>query len=149
MYQGVRLKSAPFAPFGRSFLPDAVLQKAGFIRNLDLPYERSTATKSTHHEFFKISVESMFGAPSPKIMRVDPLRERLVISETEKGRGEFLLFGEVRSITVNPANKAQVTVVPSVAKRRKLEFYMESPEIAAQFVQRLETLVQSLKLGDK
>ena len=148
MFKGPRLKSAPFTPFSRSFLPDSILRKAGFVKSVDTPYERNTATRESHHEFYKITQDSMFGAPSNKILRLDSLRERFVISETEKGRGHFLTFSDIKEIKVDEVNPTHVTIKPNQDRLREMSFTMESAEIAAQFAQRLETLVQARKMGD-
>lgn len=147
MYRGPRLKTAPFAPFNRSFLPESVMRKAGFIKSGDTPYERNTATKDSHHEFFNITQESMFGAPTQKKLRLDILRERFVISDTEKGRGHFLTFTDIKEIKIEEGNPCHVMIKPNDSKLRGMSFNMETPEIAAKFVQRLETLVQARRMG--
>ena len=149
MYKGPRLKTAPFAPFSRAFLPERLMRETGFIKSADTPYERNTATKDSHHEFFKITQESMFGSPSQKVLRLDVLRERFVISDTEKGRGHFLTFTDIKEIKIDEANIAHVLIKPLDTKLREMSFTMESPEVASKFVQRLETLVQARRMGPK
>lgn len=144
--KGPRLKTVPFAPFSKSFLPEGWLRKVGFIASTDQPYERNTATRSTHNEYYDITLDSMFGAPSPKILRLDSLRERFVISETEKGRGPTLKFSEIKSIRIDDLNPTHVTVKPVSAKTREMKFNMKSADVTTQFVQRLETLVQAKKM---
>jgi len=148
MYKGPRLKTAPFAPFNKAFLPEAMLKKAGFVKSNDMPYERSHATRTTHQEFYKISQESMFGAPSQKVLRVDSLREKIIISENERGRGIFLSFGEVKQILIDESDPTFVTISSSDSRIRDMGFHMESPETAMSFTQRLETLIQARKIGD-
>jgi hypothetical protein len=149
MYKGPRLKSAPFAPFNRAFLPEQVMRKAGFVKSSDMPYERNSATRETHQEYYKVTQESMFGAPTPKVLRLDSLREKLVISTTEKGRGHFFEFAEIKSVRLDEFEPIHVTIRPADEKLREMTFRMESPELASQFVQRLETLVQARNMGDK
>jgi hypothetical protein len=149
MLKGPRLKTVPFTPFSRSFLPDQIMRKAGFVKTSDMPYERNNATRETHHEFYKITQDSMFGAPTPRILRLDSLREKFVISNTEKGRGNFFDFSEIKSVEINEFDPVLVTIRPSDEKLRDMVFKMESPEQTQQFVQRLETLVQAKHMGDK
>jgi hypothetical protein len=149
MLKGPRLKSAPFVPFSRSFLPDQVLRKAGFIKTNDMPYERNSATRDTHHEFFQITQESMFGAPVPKVLRLDSLREKFVVSATEKGRGQFFDFSGLKGVEIDVMDPLHVTNRPTDDKLAIITFKMQSPEVAQQFVQRLETLVQAKHMGDK
>ena len=80
MYKGPRLKTSPFAPFNKAFLPESMLRKFGFVKSNDMPYERSHATRETHQEYYKVVQDSMFGSPNNKILRVDPLREKIIIS---------------------------------------------------------------------
>ena len=148
MYRGPRLKTAPFAPFSKAFLPEPMLRKFGFVKSNDMPYERSHATRETHQEFYKVVQESMFGAPNQKILRVDPLREKIIISETERGRGIALSFSDIKSIIIDDTDPIHVIIIPHEAGLREMSFRMESPEIAIQFTQRLETLVQARKIGD-
>jgi hypothetical protein len=149
MYKGPRLKTAPFAPFNRAFLPEQIMRKAGFVKSNYMPYERNSATRETHQEYFKVSQESMFGAPSPKVLRLDSLREKFVISTTEKGRGHFFDFAEIKSVRLDEFDPTHVTIHPADEKLREMSFRMEAPEIASQFVQRLETLVQAKNMGEK
>ena len=148
MYRGPRLKTAPFAPFNKAFLPEAMLKKAGFIKSNDMPYERSHATRTTHQEFFKILQESMFGAPSQKVLRVDSLREKIIISDSERGRGIFLQFLDIKHIQIDEDDQKHIIIVPTETRIRNMSFFMESPEIALSFIQRLETLIQAKKIGD-
>ncbi|OHS94006.1 hypothetical protein TRFO_11503 [Tritrichomonas foetus] len=148
MFKGPRLKSAPFAPFGRSFLPEFVLRKAGFVKGNDTPYERNTSTKTTHNEYFKISLDSMFGSPSPKILRLDTLRERFTIANSQKGRGQYIDFSDIKSIKQDSMASSHIIITQNDFKR-SIAFSMESPEIALSFVQKLETLVQARKMADK
>lgn len=143
------MKTAPFLPFNRSFLPEPMLRKTGFIQNDDTPYERANATKTTHHEYYKVIQESIFGPPSNKILRLDSLRKRFVVSETEKGRGNFLMFTDIKQILIDDTNPIHVTVLPLDRKLNKISFNMENPAIAKEFVQKLDTLVQAMKIGDK
>jgi hypothetical protein len=149
MYKGPRLKSSPFVPFNRAFLPEQIMRKAGFVKSNDMPYERNSATRDTHQEYFKVTQESMFGAPTPKVLRLDSLREKFVISTTEKGRGHFFEFSEIKGIHVDEFDPIHVTIHPADEKLREMTFKMESPEVASQFVQRLETLVQARNMGNK
>jgi hypothetical protein len=149
MLKGPRLKTAPFAPFNRAFLPEQVLRKAGFIKSNDMPYERNSATRETHQEYYKVFQESIFGPPSQRTVRLDSLREKLVVSTTEKGRGTFFEFADIKNIQVDEFDPAHVTIHSIEDKGRGISFKMESPEIASQFVQRLETLVQAKHMGDK
>jgi hypothetical protein len=148
MYRGPRLKTSPFAPFNKAFLPEAMLRKFGFVKSNDMPYERSHATRETHQEYYKIEQESMFGSPNHKILRVDPLKEQIMISETEKGRGIFLSFSDIKQIIVDDLKPDYVTVIPHDPKISPMKFTMESPDVALAFTQRLETLVQARKIGD-
>lgn len=143
------MKTAPFLPFNRSFLPEPMLRKTGFIQNDDTPYERSNATKTTHHEYYKVIQESIFGPPSNKILRLDSLRKRFVVSETEKGRGNFLMFTDIKQILIDDTNPIHVTVLPIDRKLNKISFNMENPTVAKEFVQKLDTLVQAMKIADK
>jgi hypothetical protein len=149
MFKGPRLKTVPFVPFNRSFLPDQVLRKAGFVKTNDVPYERNSATRDTHHEFFQITQDSMFGAPVPKVLRLDSLREKFVVSATEKGRGQFFEFSGIKTVEIDVMDPLHVTIRPSDDKLGVISFRMQSQEIAQQFVQRLETLVQAKHMGDK
>ena len=149
MFRGPRLKSAPFAPFSRSFLPEQVMRKAGFVKNNDCPYERNTATKTTHHEFYKVMIDSMFGAPSPKILRLDTLRERFVISQTEKGRGRYVSFSQIKGVKQDIENPAKAIIIPTDPKERETSFTLESPEIAKTFCQRLEKIVMDTREHQK
>jgi hypothetical protein len=83
------------------------------------------------------------------VLRLDSLREKFVISATEKGRGHFFDFSEIKSIRVDEFDPAHVTICPTDEKLREMSFRMESPEIASQFGQRLETLVQERNMGEK
>ncbi|OHT02585.1 hypothetical protein TRFO_30253 [Tritrichomonas foetus] len=143
MFKGPRLKSAPFAPFSRSFLPDPILRKAGFVKSNDCPYVRNTATKTTHNEYFKTTLDSMFGTPSPKILRLDTLFENITIGNSEKGRGSILPFAEIKSIKVDPNSPSHVIVYP--ADRRTVSFTMETADIAKEFLQKIETILQAKK----
>jgi hypothetical protein len=143
MMEGPRMNTAPFVPFNRSFLPSQLLRKAGFVKTNDMPYERNSATRDTHHEFFQITQESMFGAPVPKVLRLDSLREKFVISATEKGRGQFFDFCGIKSIEPDPMDPLKVTIQPTDNKLAVISFRMASPEITQQFVQRLQSLVQA------
>lgn len=142
------MKTAPFAPFNKAFLPESMLRKFGFVKSNDMPYERSHAVRSTHQEFYKVVQESMFGSANHKVLRVDPLREKIIISETEKGRGVSFSFNEIKQVVTDEANPAHVTVYPHDSSFRSMQFTMESPEVALAFTQRLETLVQARKIGD-
>ena len=148
MYRGPRLKTSPFAPFSKAFLPESMLRKFGFVKSNDMPYERSHATRETHQEYYKVVQESMFGAPNNKILRVDPLREKIIISETERGRGIALSFSDVKQIIIDENDPTHVIVVPHDSGLRDMAFHMESPDVALAFTQRLETLVQARKIGD-
>ena len=148
MYRGPRLKTSPFAPFSKAFLPEPMLRKFGFVKSNDMPYERSHATRETHQEFYKVIQDSMFGAPSNKILRVDPLREKIIISETVRGRGVSLSFSDIKQITINDLDPTHVIISPHDSSLREMSFRMESPEAALAFTQRLETLVQARKIGD-
>lgn len=149
MFRGPRLKSAPFAPFNRSFLPEQVMRKAGFVKNNDCPYERNTATKTTHHEFYKVTIDSMFGAPTPKILRLDTLRERFVISQTEKGRGRFVTFSQIKGVKQDIENPARAIIIPSDPKERDTSFTLENPDICKQFCQRLEKVIAEYREHQK
>ena len=148
MYRGPRLKTSPFAPFNKAFLPESMLRKYGFVKSNDMPYERSHATRETHQEFYKVVQESMFGSPNNKILRVDPLREKIIISETERGRGIALSFSDVKHIVLDQNDPSHVVVTPHDNGIREMSFTMENPDIALAFTQRLETLVQARKIVD-
>lgn len=147
--KGPRLKTVPFTPFSRSFLPEAWLRKVGFVPSSDQPYERNTATRSTHNEYYNISLDSMFGAPSPKILRLDSLRERFVISDTERGRGAVMKFIDIKSVEIDDMYATHVIVKPMNPRIREMKFNMDTPEETSQFVQKLETLVQAKKMSNK
>ncbi|EAX94656.1 hypothetical protein TVAG_293860 [Trichomonas vaginalis G3] len=148
MYRGPRMKTAPFAPFNKAFLPESMLRKFGFVKSNDMPYERSHAVRTTHQEFYKVVQESMFGAPNHKILRVDPLREKIIISDTEKGRGVSFAFSDIKQVVTDDNDTCRVSVIPHDSSYRTMTFGMESPEVALAFTQRLETLVQARKIGD-
>lgn len=149
MFRGPRLKSAPFAPFSRSFLPESVMRKAGFVKNNDCPYERNTATKTTHQEFYKVMIDSMFGAPSPKILRLDTLYERFVISQTEKGRGRFVPFSTIKGVKQDIENPSRAIIIPMNPRERETSFTLESPEIAKTFCQRFDKIIKDYREHQK
>ena len=145
MFKGPRLKSAPFAPFSRSFLQESVLRKAGFVKSNDSPYERNTATKTTHNEYFHVMVDSMFGNPSPKVLRLDTLRERFVIAATEKARGNCMEFAGIKSVQQDPEQPVRVIVVPQNSRERQLTFSMETPDIAKEFITKLDDILHNYR----
>lgn len=89
----------------------------------------------------------MFGSPSPKILRLDSLRERFVVSDTEKGRGSVMRFVDIKSVQIDDIYATHVIVTPVNPRTRDMKFNMETPEVTSQFVQKLETLVQSKKIS--
>lgn len=142
------MKSAPFVPFRRSFMPLAILKKTGFVQDQDSPYERATATRTTHQDYYNVQVESMFGGMSPKILRLDPLRARFVLSESQKGRGNFLTFGDVKQVIVDEFNPIHVTVLPLDKKLNKISANFESPDHAKEFSMKLEEYVQKHRMAN-
>jgi hypothetical protein len=92
-----------------------------------MPYERNSATRETHHEYFKVTQEFMFGAPTAKVLRLDSLREKFVVSTTDKGRGHFFEFLEIKGIHVDEFGPIRGTIVPTHEKLRDMTFRMESP----------------------
>ena len=136
MFKGPRLKSAPFAPFSRSFLQESVLRKAGFVKSNDSPYERNTATKTTHNEYFHVMVDSMFG---------NTLRERFVIAATEKARGNCMEFAGIKSVQQDPEQPVRVIVVPQNSRERQLTFSMETPDIAKEFITKLDDILHNYR----
>lgn len=149
MIIGPRLKSVPFQSFSKSFLPKATLIQAGFVTTSDMPYERENATKTTHQEFFKVKQSSLFGSDVQKILRLDSLRERFIISETEKGRGQCVNFIDIKSIETDESNPIHVTIVSENPQIHQISFTMENLQITQTFIRRLETLVQALKMGTR
>ena len=142
-FKGPKLNTAPFLTFSRSFLPEVMLKKAGFIQEDDKPYVRSTATRTTHNEFYNITLDSMFGAPSPKLLRLDILLEALVISQAEKGRGHSLSFSDIKNISQTPGTPQHVVVSHGEYGKRTLSFTMENPDVAKEFVQKVSDILKN------
>ena len=136
MFIGPRLKSTPFAPFKRTFLPDAVMRKVGLITRLDCPYVRDTATKSTHFDFFTVTVDSMFGNPTPKVLRIDTIRSNIVIADTNRGRGPTFSFDEIKRVSADQNVPTKVNIYNEAGKLIS-SVNTETPESAEELITKL------------